>query len=666
MKWSRFQTASGQHRLRFAVGAMWLGCVSAAGVVSISGCSRSSTEGPPVSNQKTEARLQESPQPPRPVAAKTEQPVVEPSPENRPLVVHQDGYVGSQSCVECHASQSATWRASYHRTMTQVATPETVVGEFENVELEYRGSPIQLTRRGDEFWVEMDDPDSDPAEGAPSRVTRQIVQTTGSHHNQAYWYPAGSSRKLRMFPMFYRIDVHRWLPVDAAFLTPPNFIQLKSGGRWNRTCNMCHATGVKPRLAGPEVMDTHVAELGISCEACHGPAQQHVQLEKYDEDLKIVHPAHLAARRSSQVCGQCHSINTFPSAEAFKHWRVHGLPYRPGDDLHATRYIPTAAESDHPLLKMAVRQNPMFLASHFWSDLKVRVTGREYSALIQSPCYQHSDETRTISCLSCHTMHKPEDDPRPIEQWKDDMLADGMRTNLACTGCHQSYQSDGALLAHTHHPVESSGSLCYNCHMPFTSYGLLKAVRSHTMDAPSVRTHLDVGRPNACNQCHLDKTLKWTADRLADWYGIESGELPKDQRTVAASVMMTLQGDAGQRALMAWSMGWNDARDVSGSDWLTPYLINLLLDKYAAVRFIAYRSLRQQPGFEDFEFDYLAGAAERNTAGRQKLAVWNRSADEIPRRTGDEILIQQDGSIKIDEFRRLLRQRDNRPLYLSE
>ena len=50
--------------------------------------------------------------------------------------------------------------------------------------------------------------------------------------------------------------------------------------------------------------------------------------------------------------------------------------------------------------------------------------------------------------------------------------------------------------------------------MPFTTYGLLKTIRSHQISNPSVQATLETGRPNACNLCHLDKTLEWTANAL--------------------------------------------------------------------------------------------------------------------------------------------------------
>src|SRR5437867_1558510 len=57
---------------------------------------------------------------------------------DRPIQDPVGGYITSESCKACHPGQYATWHSSYHRTMTQVVTPEAVLGEF-GVELEYLG-----------------------------------------------------------------------------------------------------------------------------------------------------------------------------------------------------------------------------------------------------------------------------------------------------------------------------------------------------------------------------------------------------------------------------------------------------------------------------------------------------------------------------------------------
>ena len=104
--------------------------------------------------------------------------------------------------------------------------------------------------------------------------------------------------------------------------------------------------------------------------------------------------------------------------------------------------------------------------------------------------------------------------------------------------------------------------------MPHTRYGLLKASRSHAIDSPSVASSVESGRPNACNACHLDRTLAWTARKLTEWYGAPPVELNREQKTISATLLRLLKGDAGQRAITAWSMGWEAAHQASGKDCL--------------------------------------------------------------------------------------------------
>src|SRR5947207_886954 len=109
------------------------------------------------------------------------------------------GYVSSDKCQSCHPDQYASWHRSYHRTMTQYATPEAVKGKFDGQTLEVEGQSYKLERRGDEFWVELLDPDwrleymanpNKPPRTQPTRVSRRLGITTGSHHMQAYWVPS--------------------------------------------------------------------------------------------------------------------------------------------------------------------------------------------------------------------------------------------------------------------------------------------------------------------------------------------------------------------------------------------------------------------------------------------------------------------------------------------
>jgi Cytochrome c552/Cytochrome c554 and c-prime len=577
-------------------------------------------------------------------------PPARPPVTDRPIQVEADGYVSSNACQACHPEQYASWHASYHRTMTQAADADTVLCPIDGTAVQARGGPYVLERRGREVWVELQDPDWSGI-GEAERVWRRIVQTTGSHNKQLYWIASGHTRRLSLLPIMYRLlDERRWGPLDACCLSSQDIVQESGTGRWNRVCNRCHATHGMPRIRSEDEMDTEVAELGIACEACHGPGGEHAErnrdpLRRYASHLSgaadeaIVDPSELPKERSSQVCGQCHGIHVFPDDAARDAWRENGFRYQPGDDLEAQRVLKKDG------------------ADKFWSDGMVRVSGREYNGLVDSPCYQNGDMT----CLSCHVLHPSPDDPRPLREWADDQLKPGMDGDLACTQCHAGLDRE----EHTHHRAGSTGAACMNCHMPYTTYGLLKGIRSHQVSSPSVQESLATGRPNACSQCHLDRPLAWAAERLEAWYAIPAPELGNDERNVAAGVLWTLKGDAGQRALMAWSLGWDAAREASGTDWITPYLGILMRDSYRAVRYIAQRSLGLQPEAPQAAgYDFTGDAA---TLERGVLPVYNAWLHEAPgRKRSDALLIDAAGGLDMAAFERLLSERDEHPVILNE
>jgi len=124
-----------------------------------------------------------------------------------------------------------------------------------------------------------------------------------------------------------------------------------------------------------------------------------------------------------------------------------------------------------------------------------------------------------------------------------------------------------------------------------------------------------------------------------------------------------LRGDAGQRALAAWHLGWEPARQVSGESWQAPVLAQLLADPYSAVRYIAGRSLRQLPGFNRFESDFIGTPEEQIRARDRALAQWSKLT---PDRLGAEILIETNGILQQARLAALLQQRDNSSMDLHE
>ena len=156
---------------------------------------------------------------------------------------------------------------------------------------------------------------------------------------------------------------------------------------------------------------------------------------------------------------------------------------------------------------------------------------------------------------------------------------------------------------------------------------------------------------------------------IGQWHDQPTPELTAVAETVPASITWLLSGDAGQRALTAWNMGWQAAIEASGSNWQGPLLAQLLVDPYDVVRFAAYRSLRRQPGFDDFDYDFVASEDQRMAGHERARAIWERVRREDGEPTDLNFMIN-DPHKKLpqdmDIYARLLELRDDRPMTLAE
>ena len=438
--------------------------------------------------------------------------------ERGPAVSRDDGYVGSGACRACHPSEYASWSRTYHRTMTQ-------------------------------------------------RGTGAIAITTGSHHMQGYWTEDDSGR-LHMLPYVYSFDEGRTISRRDAFLEPED--EPQHDVRWSSNCIACHATAGRPNL-DVDGVEPSVAELGIACEACHGPGGEHVAGERdpitrwRGDAVAITNPMKLSRASSSAVCGQCHAYS-FPRDEGA--WYRSGYAStRPGDALEASRILLTPEVIGREVKLDTDARNL------FWPDGTVRVGGREYNAMVLSKCWVDGVGPRKIGCLSCHSMHRSD----PNQQLRRDRSVQD-----ACILCHRMPGN------HAHHAPGTPGSACVDCHMPKTSYALRRATRSHRIDSPSASS----ARPNACNLCHLDKSLAWTAQRLGELWGVR-GDAPSDATPAAAHGL--LAADATERVIWADAFGDPGAIAASGSDWEEPVLRAATHDPYGVIRAIATRSLSRYP-----------------------------------------------------------------------
>jgi predicted CXXCH cytochrome family protein len=523
----------------------------------------------------------------------------------------------SDDCFKCHADHDASWRRTYHRTMTREASVDTVKGDFNDSALTFQGVTSRMTREGGDYFMETLDPSA--AADKPRLRRFKVDRLVGSHWFQECLFEDDSGRYWRL-PLSYHIVEGRWVHTNGAFLAPDTDDFWSKSTVWNESCVFCHNTKVsKQPVAQPwrgrraTGYDTSVVELGIACEACHGPGGEHIRANqnfvrrlalqtKEGGDPTIVNPKRLSVERRDDICAHCHGA-LVPKGETWDPLTLTD-PYNAGDDLKRFNYF-FSSEAEQGVYygkrqpDPANPTRPEPLDGRFWRDGTPLTTALEYNGLALSACYERGHGQ--LSCLSCHSMHASE---------PNFMLAHRMETNEACCQCHEPFRQ--RLTEHTHHPADSPGSLCYNCHMPYVVFSLLTTHRSHRIERPRVRDSLGTGKPHACNLCHLDKSLGWTQDRLKEWYGRQPEPLAEDEQRYASSLLHLTQSDARTRAVVAGAFSWSAAQRASGKDWAGPLLTRVLAkERYPAVRYLAFRGLRSLYGIGPTAYDYLAGPKER-------------------------------------------------------
>ena len=601
-----------------------------------------------------------------------------------PRVVNHGDYVGAQTCVSCHQEQHKSWFASYHRTMTQIASPVAIQADFDGRELKLGQTTYKLFMQGEQYWVRTPQPkwelNQDPVKirdhPNPPMSNQRIVMTTGSHAMQMFWIslehsnsdlenPADArnddlqhveNNALALFPWVYMIADKRWIPYEDSFIVDPSL------GRpptvWNPTCIACHSVAGRPALISEKVLsfDTKVVDLGIACEACHGPGKQHVDhfqnpLTRYESHLSvdtaptyITNPSKLDKEQQAQVCAQCHSLF---EAHSLKNFLADGVGFKPGGDL--AKHL--------KLIEYETLEKETLYYNMHWNDGSIRIGGREFQGMSKSECYLNGEMT----CLSCHSIHSMQE--------QNDLLGKKMESNHACVQCHQEPQYTEQLESHTHHQQGTAASLCYNCHMPHTSYALMGGIRSHKIDIPRVTKVKQNEKPNACNLCHIDKPLQWTADTLTQWYGHAAVELEPTYQNTAAGIVWIMQGNAIHRTLAAWHMSWEPTQKTSAMQWRFPYLLQLLNDNYSATRYVTWQSLNRIPSFTelqlgDISYDFIDPPDKRINYQQSLMSRWIKLMGHQAEQRSE--LLIENGTLNSDAIYRLYQNRDNTKILMIE
>lgn len=383
------------------------------------------------------------------------------------------GYVGRDACVSCHQSETDAFHGSHHDKAMDLATDETVLGDFSDVTFEHDGIVSRLFRRGDDFMIHTEGPTGQMQDF-------QVKYVFGVQPLQQYMVEMGRDPaakpseigQVQVLRISWDTVKKRWF-----YLRPPDVSEKLEPGdplhwtgiaqRWQTMCAVCHSTNLKTGFdAVSNQYHTTYSEIDVSCEACHGPGSLHVELANSRSLFWDRHHGYGLAKLKGddpepqlQSCAPCHSRRADLT----------------GDFQAGNEYC------NHFQLET-------MRADTYHADGQIKDEVYVYGSFIQSKMYHQG-----VRCTDCH-------DPHSLER-----IHPG---NETCTSCHQHSAGKYDVPSHHHHPVGSEGAKCVNCHMPHTTYMAVDPRRDHSLRPPRPDLSVKLGTPNACSQCHVADQLE--------------------------------------------------------------------------------------------------------------------------------------------------------------
>ena len=239
-------------------------------------------------------------------------------------------------------------------------------------------------------------------------------------------------------------------------------------------CSDCHSTNVRKNYdEKTNSYNTKYALINVSCEACHGPGKQHVEdVKRLGDNYKDSGTMHMTLKTTPKKlvdeCARCHlRREQFSKSFNFK-----------GTLLD--HYFPQIIEE-----------------GLYYPDGQILEEDYVYGSFVQSKMYRNN-----ISCNNCHDSHSLK------------LKFDG---NALCAQCHIPEKYN--IPQHHFHKMNTDGAMCINCHMPERTYMGIDQRSDHSMRIPRPDLTIKLGTPNACQDCHSDKSADWSQNYIEQWYG---------------------------------------------------------------------------------------------------------------------------------------------------
>lgn len=387
-------------------------------------------------------------------------------------------YVGSAQCVECHKDEAAAWSKSHHALAWTEVDDGTVVADFDGTRFDHDGMSVEFTDNQDGLNAKVTEKDGVTTEYG-------VHSVVGIEPLQQYLFETESGR-LQSFDVVWDTVEKQWFHLYPDQDLPPDDGLHWTGPykNWNARCAECHATGFEKQYnAETRSYDSVQAEIGVGCEACHGPGSAHIDwvggqsLPQGLGDTGFTMDWGRGQTESEiQQCAGCHSRR-----------EAHG----DGNPLPGTPY--------HDAYNLAVLRPGLY-----HPDGQILDEVYVYGSFLQSKMYD-----RGVGCMDCHEPHSAT------------LKADG---NGVCTQCHSPATnprfptltaSEYDTPEHHNHTEGSEGAQCKSCHMIERVYMGVDGRRDHSFRIP--RPDLGLGQ-DACTDCHSDQDQAWAAQQIEGWF----------------------------------------------------------------------------------------------------------------------------------------------------
>jgi predicted CXXCH cytochrome family protein len=409
----------------------------------------------------------------------------------KPAAVAPATMVDEQQCQGCHSAQVKDWQGSHHQMAMQEANAETMLGDFNNVTFKAQSETTRFSRKDNGFWVNTPGIDGKNADF-------KVAYTFGIAPLQQYLIEVGEGR-LQALGIAWDTEKHRWF-----HLYPGQGVNFKDPLHWSKPsqnanfmCVECHTTGYKRNFdAAKNTFDSHWNSLGVGCQACHGPASNHLEWTAKKTDL--VHAGFAVDLKDKnatveiETCARCHSRRA-PLGDGFT----------VGKRL-MDAYLPSALTRELYAL-----------------DGKIKDEVFEHGSFAQSKMFD-----KGVRCSNCHNPHSTE------------LKAPG---NGVCLQCHNTAGKtavegvDGKGLQaknydsieHTRHTMGQPGSQCVDCHMPGKFYMGNDFRHDHSFSIPNPERAKKLGTPDACLTCHQGMAGDKVTEQFKLWNTSTAAQAPR-------------------------------------------------------------------------------------------------------------------------------------------